>query len=158
MSRISREQMFMSICDVISQRSTCHRANVGTIITHKQRIVSIGYNGVPSGEDHCYGKDCPLTATGGCSRAIHAEVNALKFCPTRLTYLDLYVNLSPCTHCADAIAKDGRIKKVFFRQEYRVRDGILMLINADIEVFRVTMSGVVIDCKTNEIATYREPL
>ena len=38
---------------LISERSTCAKIHVGAIITKDNRIISIGYNGVPSGMPHC---------------------------------------------------------------------------------------------------------
>jgi dCMP deaminase len=53
MERISLQQMFMNIAFEVSKRSTCARVNVGAIIVKNQRIVSMGWNGAPSGKKHC---------------------------------------------------------------------------------------------------------
>lgn len=151
MSRISREQMFMDICEVIARRSTCGRGNVGAIlVTEEHNIVSIGYNGPPSGEPHCKLNNCEKNTTGGCLRSVHAERNAIKRAPMYNAFFDMYVTVSPCINCANDIIRDKRIRRVYFRQEYRIRDGITHLMNNGIEVYKVTPAGYVIEVGENE--------
>lgn len=151
MPRISREQMFMDICDIVAKRSTCGRQNVGAVLVNPQHsIVSIGYNGPPSGDAHCKGIQCEKTSAGGCLRSVHAEENALnRYSGT--DGLDLYVSLSPCETCARRIFAVGIIRRVFYRQEYRVRDSIEWLHNQGIGVFRLTPAGQLTNAITNEL-------
>lgn len=51
--RIVKEIMFMQIADIISGQSTCARLQVGSILVNKDKIISIGYNGVASKQIHC---------------------------------------------------------------------------------------------------------
>lgn len=51
--RINIHQMFMNIAFEVSKRSTCARVQVGAVIVKNQRVVSMGWNGVPSGKTHC---------------------------------------------------------------------------------------------------------
>lgn len=51
--RISRDEMFSKICQVVAQRSTCWRSQVGALIVKNGRIVSMGYNGPVSGMPAC---------------------------------------------------------------------------------------------------------
>ena len=74
--RQSREDYYLEIARVVSTRSTCPRASVGAVIVKDHRIVATGYNGAPSGEPHCTDVGCQLV-DGHCSRAIHAETNAV---------------------------------------------------------------------------------
>lgn len=158
MARISREQMFLNICEVLAQRSTCGRANVGALITCDNRIIGIGYNGPPSGEPHCKGHSCELKPDGGCLRSIHAEDNALRFIPRAYEKqsLRLYVSMSPCESCAEKIIAQGNIVSVYFRQEYRIRAGLDLLIKNNISVFRVTPAGHIIDAATNDFISKPE--
>lgn len=150
-NRITRHQCFMDICDTLAKRSTCCRQNVGAVLTYKHRIVSTGWNGPPSGDPHCLGKECQLTSTGGCSRSVHAEINALNFCPRHLKDLTLYVNLSPCDNCARELLISDKISRVFYRQEYRLRDGIQLLLDNYVQVFRITPAGHILDANTNQL-------
>lgn len=59
--RISRDQMFTTICQVVAQRSTCLRSQVGAVIVKEGRVVSMGYNGPVSGMPACSSKEVPPT-------------------------------------------------------------------------------------------------
>lgn len=151
MARLTRDQMYLEICDVLAKRSTCARQNVGAVLVFNHRMVSHGTNGPPSGEPHCQGQDCPLTETGGCSRSVHAEENAINYAPKKLENLSLYVTLSPCEHCAKKIIAAGNIKKVFYRNEYRDKTGVTLLLSNRIDVYRLTTAGQLINVATNEL-------
>ena len=47
------DQYFMEIATVVAKRSTCLRNQVGALFVKNKRILSTGYNGAPSGLDHC---------------------------------------------------------------------------------------------------------
>jgi len=52
-TRPTFDEIYMDVVDVIARRSTCLRKRVGAVITYDHRILSHGYNGVPSGHEHC---------------------------------------------------------------------------------------------------------
>jgi len=144
--------MFMEMAKVVAKRATCFRLNVGAVVVHDNRIVSIGYNGSPPGEPHCTGHTCAGAAQ--CRQTIHAEVNALGYISN--TYdgnvdLDLYVTDSPCVDCANHILADSRVHRVFFATPYRVLTGLDILIGEGIEVYRVLPAGYVIDWATQQL-------
>ena len=56
-TRISKDDYFMKIAEVVSERSTCIKRKVGAVLIKDSYIVSTGYNGAPSGFNHC----TPLT-------------------------------------------------------------------------------------------------
>lgn len=148
--RISRPQMFMEIAHVVSKRSTCFRLNVGALVVINNRIVSIGYNGAPSGAPHCLGNACP--GAMGCHETIHAEDNALRHVPHSLRHedKDLYVTDSPCLACTDRIIAD-KVKRLFFGRPYRLNEHLELLVDAGCEVYQVTPSGYVVDWFTRAI-------
>lgn len=150
--RISRQVMFMEMAKVAAKRSTCFRLAVGAVITHNNRVVSIGYNGVPAGEPHCSGNDCP--GREGCTLTIHAEMNALAHLPVSIRDAaipkDIYITDSPCFHCANVLPVWG-IRRVFFERPYRIDDGCRRLIDRGVEVYRMTSSGYVIEWSTNDV-------
>jgi dCMP deaminase len=146
--RISRPHMWMQVAEVAAMRGTCYRNAVGAIVVKDRDIVSFAYNGPPSGEDHCQGNSCPRSETGGCIRAVHAEKNALMKATKslgrlRLEDCDLYSTFSPCPECA-ALITIYRIHRVFYRYPYRLREGIELLTDGDIGVYRVTNAGLLI--------------
>lgn len=115
---ITREEMFLEICKVLSQRSTCQRAHVGCVITLNHRIISTGLNGPLGADMECHSnckKELP------CTHAIHAEANAIYAAAKEgisLHGATLYCTFSPCLKCAEAIIQSG-IKTVTYKEEYR---------------------------------------
>ena len=158
MARISRDQLFMGFARLAAQRSTCFRMSVGAIIVLDRRPISIGYNGPPSGEEHCMGERCPLSSSGGCTRSDHAEKNALDGIPEAIDYstaLNLYITHSPCQLCAEYIGTDSRIKNIYYNAEYRDAEPLefLMWSLPQMGIYRMTDSGYVIDRRTNQIVS-----
>jgi len=154
--RISRKQMFMGIAELAAKRSTCYRGNVGAVIIHSNNPIAIGYNGPPSGDDHCKGNSCEIHAeTKGCLRSIHAEINALSHIPSQFAVhragLDMFVTSNPCPACAAAIIDSGMISRVYYQAPYRITTGIQEMVNAQIEVFRFSPSGYLVDEKTGQV-------
>jgi len=147
--RISRAEMFMQMAQAAAKRSTCYRLNVGAVVTVDNRVVSIGYNGVPAGHPHCRGNHCP--GRDGCHETIHAEANALAYIPQSMGLLekDLYTTDSPCLDCANTILQN-RVKRVFFTVPYRDQAPVQYLIMRGVKVYRVMPSGMVIDCNTGD--------
>lgn len=153
--RISREQMFLDMAEVAARRSTCYRGNTGAIIVKDNDILSMGYNGPPSGAEHCKGNKCELNQDGGCQRSVHAEWNALQRAKEKmqamlLTHCDLYTLSGPCPRCADGILHAG-IWRVFYRHPYRDPSGVEKLLDSKTLVYRVISSGLVIDIRSNTI-------
>lgn len=121
MTRISREFMLIQIAFIVSERGTCSRAKVGAVIAKENRIISTGYNGVPSRMKHCV----HLTNENKrCVKTVHAEMNAIIFAAKHglsVRGCDLYTTLSPCNDCCKAIINSG-INRVFFANYYLTKD------------------------------------
>lgn len=122
--RISREEMFTQIIQVVSKRSTCIRKKVGCALVYDNRIIAIGYNGVLPNVDPLKGLD-----EGGNSKTVHAESNMIAFCAkngiaTRGSRL--FVTLQPCEKCAELIVQSG-ITEVVYLEDYRCSKGIEIL-------------------------------
>lgn len=146
--------MFMQVAEIVAQRSTCYRLNVGAVIVQDRRIVSIGYNGAPSGAPHCAGNDCP--GKHHCKETIHAEENALNYLPAglcmvnnRVVGLDLYVTDSPCFTCFKKIRRHGGVSRIFFANPYRINDHLCM--DEKIGVYKVLPAGYIMNWKTREL-------
>lgn len=143
----------MQIAEVSSRRSTCFRRNVGAVIVANKNIIGIGYNGPPAGEPHCTGNGC--ATEGRCTRATHAEINAIER-SRRALYegrfnRSMYVTESPCPDCAKQIVDQREIMEVFYLNQYRLVEGIDILIAGGIMVWRMTPSGYVIHYLTGEL-------
>lgn len=150
--RPSRPQMYMEIAQVVAKRATCMRLNVGAVLVHNRRIVSIGYNGVPAGEPHCAGNLCE--GKSHCLLTTHAEMNALSHLPPGFRAgtegLDLYVTDSPCSHCFDHLGSTGLVGRIFFGTPYRITEHLEDHL-WDMQVFRVLPAGYVMNWETKEL-------
>lgn len=110
----------MATAEVWAERATCPRKHVGVVIVREGKVIATGYNGAPSGLPHCESVGCDVDAAGHCTRAVHAEMNAILQCAlhgvsTRGAWL--YTTLSPCMRCAMAIINAG-IAGVVFKTKY----------------------------------------
>jgi dCMP deaminase len=153
--RISRKQLWMGIATLAAQRSTCYRGNIGAVIVHDNNPIAIGYNGPPSGDDHCHGTTCARKTDGGCLRSVHAEVNALARVPNVDQVIrgsDMFVTSNPCPDCAAAIIASALIGRVYYQAPYRITQGITELLNAEIQVFRLSPSGYLVNEATGEVS------
>lgn len=118
------DDIFMDLAVSLAKRSHCTKAQVGAVLTSETRIISIGYNGPPSGTHNCdedFGEEgCPRDSKGSCSLALHAEQNAILYAAKNGSKIEgstLYVTLSPCIACARVIFS-MKIKKVVFLNSY----------------------------------------
>lgn len=128
----------MEIAQLVAQRSTCSRLQVGAIIARDFRIISSGYNGAPAGLMHCYHDS---KETSSCDTAVHAEINAILAAAKHgvgVDGADLYVTHFPCRACAQAIINSG-IKRVYYAGDYRIMDGMKLLDFADIRIEKLEM-------------------
>jgi len=132
--RISRDEMFLEMAEVLAKRSTCIRSKVGALVVRGGRIISTGYNGPVSGAPLCSEVGGCLGA--GCNRSIHAELNAILFAARAGISVEgctLYCSLSPCLHCAQAIVNAG-ITRVVYQEQYRKTEGIEFLMKYLVQV------------------------
>ena len=123
MPRLSIDLYFASMLNLVSSRSTCTRRAVGAIITDEAgHVLAMGYNGVPSGVDHCTDVPCGGEAdkSGDFSRcwAVHAEQNALLQCQRLDLARTVYVSCTPCFTCAKLIANTP-IRRVVVTELYQ---------------------------------------
>jgi dCMP deaminase len=118
MDRISWDEYFYNIANLISLRSVCLRRKVGCIIVRKNQILCTGYNGPPAGHPH-------PADLGGCERDIegiksgerlelcwclHAEQNAILQAARNgvsIEGAEIYVTAFPCPICARMIDNSG---------------------------------------------------
>jgi dCMP deaminase len=114
------DDYFMSIAQVVSTRSTCHRKFVGAVLVRDRMILSTGYNGSIRGMPHC----CDvghMMENNHCVATIHAEVNAILQAARNGVNIDrstVYVTASPCWNCFKALMNAG-ISRICFGEFYR---------------------------------------
>lgn len=119
MKRLEKHEWFMLIADAVAVRSACLSRQVGCVlIDQHDHIMSTGYNGPPSGVEHC--RQCHRKESGrdlyACS-AVHAEMNALLQCPDVNKIKAAYVTINPCMICARLLANTS-CETIIFREIY----------------------------------------
>jgi len=146
-SRPDWDNYFLQIARLASSRATCARRKVGCVLVDsKNHIVSVGYNGVPSGFDHCIDVPCrgALAPSGtdldSCS-AVHAEVNAFLHLTSQDT-LTAYLTVCPCMSCAKMVC-NSNVKRVVAIEWYAHPDitGMLKRAGIQLEVKRKLNAG-----------------
>jgi dCMP deaminase len=153
-SRLERRPALMAIAQIMAQRSSCTRHQVGAVIAREGRILSSGYNGTPAGMPHCdHTCTCPpfVDLSGGrahwdncpavqpCQLSTHAEANAIVFAARYGTGVDrasLYTTTAPCLACAQLIISAG-IADVYYERPYRNTDGLDLLRDAAMPVLKL---------------------
>jgi dCMP deaminase len=137
------KQAYMDVAARFAQLSSAVRLQVGAIVVKDDRIISIGYNGMPSGwdnvcEDTVYQQD-GTSALKTKPEVLHAESNAiakLAKCSESGDGASIFVTHSPCIDCAKLIYQSG-IQQVYYKHDYRSRDGIDFLHKCNVGVEKV---------------------
>lgn len=133
---------YMDTAERFAALSTAKRLQVGAIIVKDNRIISIGYNGMPSGWDN----ECEYvietddlgnpTQTKTKPEVIHAEANAIAKLAGSFESgkdADIYITHAPCLDCAKQIYAIG-VKRLYYKNNYRSNAGIEFLQKCNIEV------------------------
>ena len=144
---------YMKTAEVFAELSSARRLHVGAIVVKDDRIISIGYNGMPSGWDNncedvviiqdeispnvfSLDKRVELKTK---PEVLHAETNAI----AKLAKFDgsgsdsvLFVTHAPCLDCAKLVFQAG-ISSVYYRNSYRDSIGVDFLIKAGVKVEKI---------------------
>lgn len=131
----------MQTAKIFAELSHARRLHVGAIIVKDDRIISIGYNGMPAGWDN----NCEYVFTHPQTKVdelvtrkevLHAETNAIaKLARSNESGFDadLFVTHAPCLDCAKLIYQAG-IKRVWFGTAYRDSAGVDFLKASNVAV------------------------
>ena len=150
----------MQVAETYAKLSTARRLQVGALIVKEDRIISIGYNGMPGGWDN----NCEDIETTFDERdtyhspdwkfdevkkqysrlktkpeVLHAEANAIAKVarsPESSEGAVIFITHAPCIECAKLVFQSG-IKQVFYRDNYRNTAGIDFLKQAGVIVNQI---------------------
>jgi dCMP deaminase len=153
-SRPTREQVNMKVALEFSKLSTCLKLRTGAVLVKNTRIVSTGYNGVFSGDEHCnsYWKrrydagEWPRYSTfwdfikspewgdlhhkWARHHEPHGEINALLYAAAESGVMtkgaEMYSLYSPCADCAKSLIT-AKIARVYYAHVYKSQEGIEIL-------------------------------
>ena len=139
-------QAYMDVAERFSKLSHARRLHVGAIVVKDDRIISIGYNGMPAGWDN----DCEdevvleqdekfVKVLKTKPEVLHAETNAIaKLAKSNESGLgaSMFITHAPCLDCAKLIYQSG-ISSVLYRDAYRDTNGITFLEKSGITVIQI---------------------
>jgi dCMP deaminase len=140
---------FSSVANITSKLSSAKRLQVGAIIVKDNRIISVGYNGMPSGWDNCcedhlesydvrdannpldprpwtYDPDTKkYHALKSKPEVLHAEANAITKVAKSTESSEgatLFCTHTPCIECAKLIYQSG-ISELYINNHYEASKG-----------------------------------
>ena len=128
------KRAYMKTAEIFAELSHARRLHVGAIVVKDDRIISIGYNGMPAGWDnncefefvHPQTKIPELVTR---KEVLHAESNCIsKLAKSNESGLGatMFITHTPCLDCAKLIYQSG-ISSVLYRDTYRDTSGITFL-------------------------------
>jgi dCMP deaminase len=136
---------YMDVAERFAKLSSAKRLQVGAIVVKDDRIISIGYNGMPAGWDNTCEDVVEIHEDGGIitktkPEVIHAEANAIAKLAKGNESGDgstMFLTHAPCIDCAKQVYTAG-IKKVYYRNSYRDTQGVHFLEKCQVEVIRIS--------------------
>jgi dCMP deaminase len=138
--------LYMDWATRTAQLSYARRLQVGAIIVKEDRVISMGYNGMPSGWDNNCEDEVILEQDEKFVKALktkpevlHAETNAISKLAKSSESGDsatIFITHAPCVDCAKLIYQSG-INSVFYRSSYRSTAGIEFLEKSGVTVEKV---------------------
>jgi dCMP deaminase len=139
------QKLYMTIANTVALMSSAKRLQVGAIVVKDDRVISMGYNGMPSGwnnncEDTIQHSDDTVTLKTK-PEVLHAETNAIaKLARSSESGFDsdLFITHSPCLDCAKIIYQSG-IRRVWFGHNYRDTSGVDFLAKSGVEVVQLNI-------------------
>lgn len=151
--RPSWHEYFMKMAQLVAQRSTCTRRQVGAVLVKNNQIIASGYNGAPKHILHCAVTGClrekmrvPSGEKHELCRGVHAEQNTIVQAAINGTSLIdsvLYCTSFPCSICAKMII-NAEIRYVYVLDDYPDKLAKEMFTESGTEV-------ILIDLKNNNL-------
>ena len=120
------DEYFMGLAHLSALRSKDPNTQVGAaIVDENHRVVSVGYNGFPTGVSD---DEFPWSREGGVLTSkyafvVHAELNAILNSQRSVRGCTIYVSLFPCNECAKAIIQAGITCVVYESDKYDGTEG-----------------------------------
>ena len=140
---------YMPTAATLAELSHARRLHVGAIVVKDDRIISIGYNGMPAGWDnncedeigHVLDVDENVVEIRLKTKpeVLHAESNCIsKLAKSNESGLGatMFITHAPCLDCAKLIYQSG-IGSVLYRNSYRDTSGVTFLEKSGIQVTQI---------------------
>ena len=116
--RLSWDEYFLQMAELVGSRSTCDRGHAGTVVVKDKRILATGHSGSPIGLPHCddvghemhTAVDEKGKTSQHCIRTTHSETNAIANAARFGISIDgatMYSKMVPCYSCAKIVINAG---------------------------------------------------
>ena len=120
------DEYFMGLAHLSALRSKDPNTQVGAaIVDENHRVVSVGYNGFPTGvsdDEFPWSREGDVL-TSKYAFVVHAELNAILNSQRSVRGCTIYVSLFPCNECAKAIIQAGITCVVYESDKYDGTEG-----------------------------------
>lgn len=150
MTSLRRLRAHLKAAKAYSELSRAKRLQVGAVVVREDRVVSIGYNGTPSGGSNSCEDVISKEIVSPVDKlksevvleyitrpeVLHAEENCIAFAAKNgIATKDctLITTHSPCFNCCRLIIQAG-IKEVWYETEYRDTNGLDLLKEHNVKV------------------------
>lgn len=158
------DEYFMGLAHLSALRSKDPNTQVGAaIVDENHRVVSVGYNGFPTGvsDDEFPWSREGNVLTSKYAFVVHAELNAILNSQRSVRGCTIYVSLFPCNECAKAIIQSGIKKIVYESDKYNGVDTNIaskrMLKAAGVELVRISNTiSIQVEKKINKESSSNE--
>lgn len=158
------DEYFMGLAHLSALRSKDPNTQVGAaIVDENHRVVSVGYNGFPTGvsdDEFPWSREGDVL-TSKYAFVVHAELNAILNSQRSVRGCTIYVSLFSCNECAKAIIQSGIKKIVYESDKYNGVDTNIaskrMLKAAGVELVRISNTiSIQVEKKINEESSSNE--
>ena len=105
MERRDKDNYYLDLAEIVSQRCTCIRRHYGAVIVKNDEVISTGYVGAPRGRKNCSDlgicirekMQIPRGERYELCRSVHAEANAIISCSRdKMLGASLYLTGKEC--------------------------------------------------------------
>ena len=130
MPRLSWNDYFKELSQLVAKRSPCERLHVGCVLVKDNRIISTGYNGFLPGAEHK-----SIVVDNHEQATVHAEQNCITDCAKRgvnTTDSIAYITHYPCINCYKVLISAG-VKEIYYIDDYK-NNLIIEEINKDLKI------------------------
>lgn len=148
------DEYFMGVAKLSGMRSKDPHTQVGAcIVSSDNKILSMGYNGFPSGcsdDEFPWNRDGDDPLNNKYYYATHSELNAiLNYRGGSLEGSKLYVTLFPCNECAKAIIQAGIKTVIYESDKYADTPSVIaskrMFDAADVRYYQYTKTNRIVE-------------
>jgi len=117
------DEYFMGIALLSAKRSKDPHTSVGAcIVSQDNKIVSVGYNGMPRGcsdDEYPWNRKADSELETKYLYVCHAELNAiLNYSGIHMRHSKIYTTLFPCNECTKALIQVGISEVIYLSDKY----------------------------------------